>query len=633
MVEHDEPQVGAAEQAGAEATSSAVSVALGRSTRAHEVDAEAAAFLRDQRRLVNLQIENLEEDRALQHRHLVLNHRHLALSHFGDVLRIGLQVLAIAIGLFVVVGLGVMAWRAHDDRGLVVEAFSVPPDLARDGLTGEVVAARFLDKLKAMQTATQSDRPADTYQNDWGSDFKVEIPQTGLTFSEFEKLLREKLGHAVHLTGEVFRTPTGVAMTARLGDAPPQTFEGPPGDIDGLAQKAAEAIYRANQPYRYAEYLDQHGRVPEAFAVISELAANGPRSERGWAYTEWGTLDLNDHGDVRAARTHLLEARSFGGGVGASAEIGLIAVEVWAGHDEKLLEYSKTLVAMMQKRSPQTTQDFFENNKIVSAAWLASLVGDHQTSAREWVLAENAPEYLGTVRMAPALAATEYALDHDPVAARRTLASAPPLDDASLLQLDATNAFSGLPAFWIPAASGNWPAALAGIRAADAWLAAQTPTRPLMGLPRSVWIHPLEAMAMARTGDVAGAQALIATTPADCYLCLRVRGQIAAQRRDWAAAERWFAEAIRQAPSLPFAYAERGEMRLARTDVAAAIADFTVAHRRSPHFADPLEGWGDALARQGHRRDALAKYDEALKYAPAWPQLLQARDTTARRVG
>jgi tetratricopeptide (TPR) repeat protein len=132
---------------------------------------------------------------------------------------------------------------------------------------------------------------------------------------------------------------------------------------------------------------------------------------------------------------------------------------------------------------------------------------------------------------------------------------------------------------------------------------------------------------------VAGAQALIATTPADCYLCLRARGGIAAQMRDWAAAERWFAEAIRQAPSLPLAYAERGEMRLARDDVAAAIADFTIAHRRSPHFADPLEGWGDALARQGRRRDALAKYDEALKYAPAWPELLQARDATARRVG
>ena len=57
--------------------------------------------------------------------------------------------------------------------------------------------------------------------------------------------MRAKLGHASHVTGEVIRTAAGVAITARLGDAPPQTFEGPQSDLDGLAQKAAEAVYRA----------------------------------------------------------------------------------------------------------------------------------------------------------------------------------------------------------------------------------------------------------------------------------------------------------------------------------------------------------------------------------------------------
>jgi tetratricopeptide (TPR) repeat protein len=640
MAEHEEIQgtePGGAEAGRVDSGLAAVALAMARKSRPSGPDDRLDALLESQRRLadeqqrlVNLQIGNLEEDRALQHRHLALTHRHLLLSHFGDGLRIGLQLLAIVVGLFVVVGLGVLVWQAHNDHSLVIEAFSVPPDLARDGLTGEVVAARFLDKLEAMQTATQSDRPSDTFQNDWGSDIKVQIPETGLTFGEFEKLLRDKLGHASHVTGEVIRTAGGIAITARLGDAPPQTFEGPQSDLDGLAQKAAEAVYRANQPYRYAEYLDQHGRVPEAFAVISELAANGPRSERGWAYTQWGSLDLNEHGDVRAARTHLLKARGFGGGVGASAEIGLINVEVWSGHDERALEYSKALVVTLQKRSPETTEAFFENNKIISAAWLASLVGDHQTSAREYMLAANAPDYLGTARLAPSLAATEYALDHDPQSARRALESWAPIDDASLLQLDAISAFSALPAFWQAASTDSWPAALANIRASDAWLEAQARTHPLMGLLRNVWIHPLEALALAQTGDVAGAEALIATTPPDCYLCLRVRGQIAAQKRDRPAAERWFADAVRQAPSLPFAYADRGEARLAMGDAAGAIADFANAHRRSPHFADPIKGWGDALARQGQRRAALAQYDEALKYAPAWVALRRARDEAER---
>jgi hypothetical protein len=50
----------------------AVSIALGRrsSRGATAVDTEAAAFLRDQRRLINLQAEHLHEQRELQLSHL-----------------------------------------------------------------------------------------------------------------------------------------------------------------------------------------------------------------------------------------------------------------------------------------------------------------------------------------------------------------------------------------------------------------------------------------------------------------------------------------------------------------------------------------------------------------------------------
>ena len=50
-------------------------------------------------------------------------------------------------------------------------------------------------------------------------------------------------------------------------------------------------------------------------------------------------------------------------------------------------------------------------------------------------------------------------------------------------------------------------------------------------------------------------------------------------------------------------------------------------------LADPLKGWGDALAREGRWSEAVAKYDEALKNAPAWTALRQARATAARRAG
>jgi predicted negative regulator of RcsB-dependent stress response len=44
-----------------------------------------------------------------------------------------------------------------------------------------------------------------------------------------------------------------------------------------------------------------------------------------------------------------------------------------------------------------------------------------------------------------------------------------------------------------------------------------------------------------------------------------------------------------------------------------------------------LKAWGDILLKQGNRREALAKYDEALKYAPNWKQLKEAREATPKQ--
>jgi hypothetical protein len=37
------------------------------------------------------------------------------------------------------------------------------------------------------------------------------------------------------------------------------------------------------------------------------------------------------------------------------------------------------------------------------------------------------------------------------------------------------------------------------------------------------------------------------------------------------------------------------------------------------------------LMKQGNKKDALAKYDEALKYAPNWKQLKEAREAVAKQ--
>jgi len=71
-------------------------------------------------------------------------------------------------------------------------------------------------------------------------------------------------------------------------------------------------------------------------------------------------------------------------------------------------------------------------------------------------------------------------------------------------------------------------------------------------------------------------------------------------------------------------------MRLAKGDIDGAIAKFEAAHQKTPHFADALKGWGDALARQGQVKTALAKYKEALEYAPNWKELREAREAVSK---
>jgi tetratricopeptide (TPR) repeat protein len=66
-------------------------------------------------------------------------------------------------------------------------------------------------------------------------------------------------------------------------------------------------------------------------------------------------------------------------------------------------------------------------------------------------------------------------------------------------------------------------------------------------------------------------------------------------------------------------------------DLPAAIEQLKLANLKGPTWADPLKAWGDALAKQGHAKEGLAKYDEALKNAPNWKELKELREALAKK--
>ena len=106
-----------------------------------------------------------------------------------------------------VIGIGalLMIRNAVEAHGVVIEAFQVPPGLAQRGLTGEVIAEQVLDQLADLEGAASSSsaRPAGSYSNSWGHDLKVEIPETGVSFGELNRYLREAWGHESHILGEI----------------------------------------------------------------------------------------------------------------------------------------------------------------------------------------------------------------------------------------------------------------------------------------------------------------------------------------------------------------------------------------------------------------------------------------------
>jgi tetratricopeptide (TPR) repeat protein len=206
---------------------------------------------------------------------------------------------------------------------------------------------------------------------------------------------------------------------------------------------------------------------------------------------------------------------------------------------------------------------------------------------------------------------------HDVGAARNGL--------AELLVLTRPNARAEARAHYIiDAAAGDWPAAEVDAKSLIAAGDAARLKDPIPGgIPGLAKVQaandtPLLVEAELRLGQAQAPQTLIAATPLDAYDAVRERGRVAAALGDAAGADRWFAEAVRQAPSLPFAYRDWAEALLARGQPDAALAKLQVARAKGPRFADVAELEGEARLAKKDYAGAVAAFARADKLAPNW---------------
>jgi tetratricopeptide (TPR) repeat protein len=566
--------------------------------------AEAREYLREQIEFTKLQKQNLIEQNAFEL-------SHLRWRRFNDQMKGALQIMLVAVGGLVVAGIGAAIWNASQADGLVVDSFTAPPDFTAHGVNGEVLATDLTNHIAAIRdfANARSLARSGTVQQDSGQDIKVEIPDTGVSLGEVWRYLRNWLGHEHHVSGSLHRLANGDIELWALLDGDVVSASGPPADLDALEQKVAEGIFAHVDPINEVIYLWDSGRYADAQKQAGENTqiATAP-DVRADSYALWSETTFSIAGDVPLAIARDKAALALDPNL-AIADIDLAEAEHALGHDEAALRDDRA--ALVQKESEQPV--------FLQGAGFTFV----QDSARESVAA-----FLGDFAAATSAACGQScmpshlddealydALSHDASHALSLLRTASALNRTDPVMANGVR-------YDAASTTGDWAGALAAARASPGLLR-QVAGKDTTGFTAidAMQTGPQLAYALARSGAFAKADAAIAGTPRDCYDCLRMRGNVRAAEKRWGAAAYWFARAVRQAPSIPFAYADWGAMLLAQGDLDGAIAKFASAHQKGPHFADPLEMWGEALIAKNRSDLALAKFAEAAKYAPNWGRL------------
>jgi len=577
-----------------------------------EVAGAAAQFLRDQSTLLKSQTAEIEEQRALRLSHLKNQSREGKLRRFGQRLRNGMQVFTALVFTLVGVGLCVLVYDAFNTRSVVVEPFDTPPALLTRGLTGKVVAGGLLDQLTRLQAATRSDVTKRHLSNAWTGDIKVEVPETGMSLGEIDRMLKARFGHDLHIGGDLVQTDAGgLALTVRGDGVLPKAFTGAAGDLDTLITQAAEYIYGQSQPALFVVYLVNAGRNADAAAFAKAGYATTSAEDRPYLLNAWANALENTGASPQSAlplyREALKQKPDFW-----IAYNNVMNAQWLLGDEEGAWRTGEAMRQAAGGRPGRASELYYQNWDTLTwnlQAWRASVAAN---------AAANQGVGTGLAADGPTIADVDVRL-HDLAAAEFQLQTAQgDAKDPTIAAL--THFLHGL----IATGAGDGARAAAEMEAFGGAYADPVVSSNFPGY--LCWVAPAEALA----GHADKADA--ALKAGGHYVdCARFRGDILDQRGDWAGAQKAYAEAVAMAPDLPAGYYAWGVALARHGDLAGAIAKLQAASQRGPHWADPLKAWGDVLARQGRGKEASAKYDAALQFAPAWVELHRARDAAARR--
>ena len=290
--EDEKPDVEAAETlAGADAFAAAVAAKLAGNDP--QVARDTSIFLGKQSRLLDIQARHLEDEHAARLHYLQGQAREVDLRRFGLRLRVGFQVFVALLATGIGIGLLVMVRDAVTSRSVVIDAFDAPPALAASGLSGKVVAAGLLDVLTKIQAATRTSAQRRSLSNAWTNEISMDIPETGMSFGQLERMIKIRFGHDQHIEGDLVQTEKGgLALTVRGSSILPKTFTDEGRNLDKLLTQAGEYVYGQSQPGLWTNYLANTGRADDAIHFAESSYGSVEASEKPYVLNYWANAIL-----------------------------------------------------------------------------------------------------------------------------------------------------------------------------------------------------------------------------------------------------------------------------------------------------------------------------------------------------
>jgi hypothetical protein len=225
-------------------------LALGGAEADPAVRGPLSGFLREQQELARRQrvvadrqsalLEKRIARDGLERAHLEAQNQHLHMQHVHDRMRLVLDAGLAALGMALLVGIAWSVYSAVTDRSIVVNAFTVAPNLEKAGTSGAAVATQFLDELILLRESARADIAKRAVIDSLAEQVQIEVPEVHVSYGELRRVLHEALGHRTQIRGELNESAGGLALTVRATSLPARTFTGKVDALPALVTQAAE---------------------------------------------------------------------------------------------------------------------------------------------------------------------------------------------------------------------------------------------------------------------------------------------------------------------------------------------------------------------------------------------------------